>query len=48
MSLAFFFTSYVMNMFRALIYPLSGACDCVLELPYWSFCSVKTEDLALV
>jgi len=32
-----YFTSYVLNMFRTLIYPSSGACDC----------SVKTEDLAL-
>ena len=35
-------------MFRTLIYPSSGACDCVVELPHLSFCSVKTEDLALV
>ena len=33
MSLAIsFFTSYVLNMFRTLIYPSSGACDCVVEL----------------
>jgi len=35
-------------MFRTLIYPSSGACDYAFELPHWSFCSVKTEDLALV
>ena len=26
-------------MFRTLIYPSSGACDCVVELPHWSSCS---------
>ena len=26
-------------MFRTLIYPLSGACDCVVELPHRSSCS---------
>ena len=40
MSLAtFYFTSYVLNMFRTLIYPSSGACDCVVELPHRSSCS---------
>jgi len=48
MSLAVYFTSYVLNMFRTLIYPPSGACDCAVELPHWSFCSVKMEDLVLV
>ena len=33
------FTSYVLNMFRTLIYPSSGACDCAVELPHWSYCS---------
>jgi len=33
MSLVFYFTYYVLNMFRTLIYPSSGACDCVVELP---------------
>ena len=32
--LLFYFTSYVLNMFRTLIYPSSGACDCVVELPH--------------
>ena len=45
--LLFYFTSYVLNMFRTLIYPSSGACDYSVELPHWSLCSVKTEDLAL-
>ena len=35
----FFFTYYVLNMFRTLIYPSSGACDCVDELPHRSSCS---------
>ena len=26
-------------MFRTLIYPSSGACDCSVELPHWSYCS---------
>ena len=40
MSLAiFYFTYYALNMFRTLIYPLSGACDCVDELPHRSSCS---------
>jgi len=45
--LLFYFTSYVLNMFRTLIYPSSGICDYPVELPHWSYCSVKTEDLAL-
>jgi len=35
-------------MFQTVIYPSSGACDCAVELPHRSFCSVKTEDLVLV
>ena len=31
--------NYVLNMFRTLIYPLSGACDYSVELPHWSYCS---------
>jgi len=37
--LLFYFTSYVLNMFRTLIYPSSGACDYSVELPRWSYCS---------
>ena len=37
--LLFYFTSYVLNMFWTLIYPSSGACDWVVELPHRSFCS---------
>jgi len=32
----FYFTSYMLNMFRTLIYPLSGACEYSVELPHWS------------
>ena len=32
----FYFTSYVLNMFRILIYPSSGAFDSVVELPHRS------------
>jgi len=35
----FYFTSYVLNMFRTLIYPPSGPCDYSVELPHWSYCS---------
>jgi len=38
-ALLFYFTSYVLNMFRTLIYPSSGACDYYVELPHWSYCS---------
>ena len=37
--LLFYFTSYVLNMFRTLIYPSSRACDHSVELPHWSYCS---------
>ena len=37
--LLFYFTSYVLNMFRTLIFPTSGACDYSVELPHWSYCS---------
>ena len=33
------FTSYVLNMFRTLIYLSSGAWDYSVELPHWSYCS---------
>ena len=47
MLLLIYFTSYVLNMFRTLICPSSGACDYSVELPHWSYFSVNTEDLAL-
>jgi len=41
MSLAilFHFTPYVLNMFRTLIHPSSGACDYSVELSHWTYCS---------
>ena len=39
MSLDIYFTSYVLTMFRTLIYPSSGACDYSVALPHWSYCS---------
>ena len=39
--LLFCFIYYALNMFRTLIYPSSGACDCVDELPHRSSCSVN-------
>ena len=38
--LLFYFTYYALSMFRTLIYPSSGACDCVDELPHRSTCSL--------
>jgi len=40
--LKFYFTSYVLNMFRALIHPSSGACDFSIVSPHWS-CGDKIE-----
>jgi len=37
--LHFYFTSYVFNMFRKLIYPSSEVCDYSVELPHWSYCT---------
>jgi len=36
--LLFYFTSYVLNTFRTLIYPSSWAWDYSVELPHWSLC----------
>ena len=41
MSLVIFcFTYYLLNMFRTLIRPSSGACDCVDGLPHRLSCSL--------
>ena len=32
----FYFTSSVLNMFRTLIHPSSGACDFYIVSPHWS------------
>jgi len=39
MSLFFYFPSYRLNMFRAVICPSSGVCYYAVELPHWSFLS---------
>jgi len=39
MPLVFYYTSCVLNMFRTLIYPSTGACDNYVELPHFSCCS---------
>ena len=31
----FYFTSSMLNMFRTLIHPLSGACDFFIVSPHW-------------
>ena len=31
----FYFTSFMLNMFRILIYPSSGACDFSVVSPHW-------------
>ena len=36
----FYFTYYLLNMFRTLICPSSGACDCVDGLPHRLSCSL--------
>ena len=37
--LLFYFISYVLSMFRTLVYPSSVACDYSIELPHCSYCS---------
>jgi len=32
----FYFTSSMLNMFRTLIHPSSGACDFSIASPHWS------------
>jgi len=39
MSLAFLFHYLMLNMFRILIHPSSGACDLFVELFYGLYCS---------
>jgi len=47
MSLAFLFNYFMLNMFRLLIHPSSGACDLFLELFHGLYFSVKVEVFAL-
>ena len=43
----FYFTYYLLNMFRTLICPSSGACDCFDGLPHRLSCSVRTDVFAI-
>ena len=38
----------MLNMFRMLIHPSSGACDLFVELFHGLYCSVRTAVIALV
>jgi len=47
MSLALLFPYLMLNMFRMLIHPSSGACDLFVELSHGLYCSVRIEVIAL-
>jgi len=47
MSLALLFHYLMLNMFRMLIHPSSGACDFFVELFHGFYCSVRIEVFAL-
>jgi len=47
MSLALLFHYLMLNLFRMLIHPSSGACDLFVELFHGLYCSVRTEVIAL-
>ena len=47
MSLALLFHYLMLNMFRMLIHPSSGACDLFVGLFYGLYCSVRIEVFAL-
>ena len=47
MSLAFLFHYLMVDMFRMLIHPSSGACDLLVELFHGLYCSVRIEVSAL-
>jgi len=47
MLFAFLFHYLMLNMFRMLIHPSSGACDLFLELFHRLYCSVRIEFFAL-
>ena len=47
MSLALLFHYLMLNMFRMLIHPSSGACDLFVELFHGLYCSVRREAFAL-
>ena len=43
MSLSLLFLYLMLNMFRMLIHPSSGACDLFVELFHGLYCSVRTD-----
>ena len=47
MSLALLFLYLMLNMFRMLIHPSSGACDLFVDLFHVLYCSVRIEVYAL-
>jgi len=47
MSLALLFLYLMLNMFRMLIHPSSGACDIFVELFHGLYCAVRIEVIAL-
>ena len=47
MSLALLFHYLMLNMFRMLIHPASGACDLFVQLFHGLYCSVRIEVIAL-
>jgi len=47
MSLDLLFHYLMLNMFRMLIHPSSGACDLFVELFHGLYCSVRIEVFAL-
>ena len=46
-SLALLFHYLILNMFRVLIHPSSGACDLFVELFHGLYCSVRIEVFVL-
>jgi len=48
MSLALLFLYLMLNMFRMLIHPSTGACDLFVEIFHGLYCSVRIEVIALV
>jgi len=48
MSLAFLFPYLMLNMFRMLIHPSSGACDLCVELFHGLYCSGTMQAEALL
>ena len=39
MSFALLFNCLLLNMFRMLVHPFSGACELFVELFHWLYCS---------